>query len=246
MPEPLDVLIVDDDQNMRATLMEILREDGYFVRSASTGEEAVELCRRYWFRVILMDMRMPGLDGISAYRQIRQHCKRSQIILMSAYGSEGLERSALDAGMLAFLQKPLDLEVVMNLLTEVMSTSVLFVVPAASSLREFEPSIVRSGFRVTFADNRNEAEQLLRQIHYDVLVVDCDGLGQPHAAIEALRAKAGDTRLIAVCAAPTWDQLRTQSAVNEAELLRKPVALDTLISLLERVKCARIGMPPPP
>ena len=56
------VLIVDDEQNMRRTLNDILEDEGYDVATAATGEEAIELCSENDYEIILMDVRMPGME----------------------------------------------------------------------------------------------------------------------------------------------------------------------------------------
>lgn len=246
MTEPIDVLIVDDNKNLRVTLMEILRQDGYSVRSVSSGEEAVELCHDYRFRVIFMDMRMPGIDGINTFREIRRHCKQSQIILMSAYASEELAHSALDAGLFAFLQKPLDIEAVTRLIAEVMSVSVLLVGFDERESEEFEQAIIRSGFRVSRAARVEEAVQLLAQIHYDALLVDNDSIKQPQQALAELCELTNETRVILACGAASPDDLSGQPTLDKTmTVMRKPLSLEGLMTALEGVKCERIGMPPP-
>ena len=100
------ILIVDDEQNMRRTLAEILADEGYKVTTAATGEEAVQLCTRETYGAVLMDVRMPGIDGVEAFRLIRRHQEGVRVILMSAYSMDALRNAALDEGAVAFLAKP--------------------------------------------------------------------------------------------------------------------------------------------
>lgn len=110
------ILVVDDEKNMRGTLAEILTEEGYSVDTAASGEAAVRACRSCEFHVILMDVRMPGINGVEAFRMIRSHRRDARVILMSAYSMEELKRAALDEGAVAFLPKPLNLESVVGLI----------------------------------------------------------------------------------------------------------------------------------
>ena len=121
------VLIVDDERNMCITLADILRDEGYDVDWAQTGEEAVALCMENAHDVILLDVRMPGMDGVETFRRIRRHRAGVRVILMSAYGTDDLKRTALDEGAVAFLAKPLALETVVNLIKEVNETAILVV-----------------------------------------------------------------------------------------------------------------------
>jgi two-component system, NtrC family, response regulator HydG len=112
------VLIVDDERGMRLTLSAILIREGYDVATASDGDQAVGLCHERDFGVVLMDVRMPNLSGIEAFRQIRRHREGARVILMSAYDEVGVKEAALNEGAIAFVDKPLDIEHVIRLVAD--------------------------------------------------------------------------------------------------------------------------------
>ncbi len=114
-----DILVVDDEKNIRITLADILLGEGYEVRMAETGEKAVKLCRKQAFDVILLDVRMPGMDGFEAFRLIRRERRTAYVIMMSAYSTQEFRRVALEEGAAAFLRKPLDIERLLQLIREV-------------------------------------------------------------------------------------------------------------------------------
>lgn len=123
------VLVVDDEPHMRETLAEILKDKGYQVLLAASGEDAIDVCERETPRIVLMDVRMPGMDGVEAFRRIRRHQEGMRVILMSAYSMDALKEAALEEGAIAFLPKPLDLERVVNLISEARDTAILVVEP---------------------------------------------------------------------------------------------------------------------
>ena len=112
------VLVVDDEKNIRVTLADILVGEGYEVRTADTGEKAVKLCHKRRFDVVLLDIRMPGMDGFEAFRLIRREQRDACVIMMSAYSTQEFRQVALDEGAAAFLRKPLDVERVLELIGE--------------------------------------------------------------------------------------------------------------------------------
>lgn len=114
------ILIVDDELGVRETLADLLEDDGYEVATAVSGEMAVEMCSEHRYDVILMDVRMPGIDGVEAFRRIRRHQPDVHVIIMTAYSTEELEQQALAEGALAFLHKPLGLSKVFELISEVL------------------------------------------------------------------------------------------------------------------------------
>jgi two-component system response regulator (stage 0 sporulation protein F) len=110
------ILVVDDETNMRETLADILLEEGFEVSTAETGEKAIKICRRQPFDTVLMDVRMPGIDGIEASRRIRRIHRDVKVIIMSAYSIDHLIEWSPTEGIVAFLRKPLDAAELLTLL----------------------------------------------------------------------------------------------------------------------------------
>jgi len=104
------ILIVDDDSEMRALLLDVLRTEGYEVAEAKDGTEAVLALRGREFDVILMDKNMPGPSGLDLLPGFRRVCPRSQIIMMTAYGDVPSFMEAVEKGAVEFLFKPFRME----------------------------------------------------------------------------------------------------------------------------------------
>jgi PAS domain S-box-containing protein len=102
------VLVVDDEPNNRGWLRELLTSVGFLVSEAASGEEALKLWRQSWPHLILMDMRLPGIDGREATRIIREtaHDHSPVIIALSAGATTEEQKSAMRAGVDDFLSKP--------------------------------------------------------------------------------------------------------------------------------------------
>ena len=82
----IKILVVDDEENIRFLFKEELEEEGYSVEVASNGYEAIEKAKKSKFDVIVMDIKMPGMDGIQALNEIKNFNKDQMVILCSAYG----------------------------------------------------------------------------------------------------------------------------------------------------------------
>jgi CheY-like chemotaxis protein len=98
------VLVVDDEAGMRDTVAEILECAGYEVSTARSGEDALSRLAERTFDVVVMDIRMPGRDGISVLREIGP--PPPPVVMMTAYAVDEQLRAAVDAQSFAVVHKP--------------------------------------------------------------------------------------------------------------------------------------------
>lgn len=84
--KPTTILIVDDEEHIRLLFKEELEDEGYTVDLASNGLEALEKVKRTAYSVIVLDIKMPGMDGIQTLAEIKKINKDQPVILCSAYG----------------------------------------------------------------------------------------------------------------------------------------------------------------
>jgi len=103
----LPILIVDDEPIVRESIRDWLKETGYTVFTAESGEQALELLNHREIGVIVLDIRLPGRTGISILREIREKKPLIQSIIITAYPSSDLTAEALKLGALDYLVKPI-------------------------------------------------------------------------------------------------------------------------------------------
>lgn len=102
------ILIVDDEINIRLMLRTVLETEGYEIGEASNGREALEMMGQESFDLVVLDLNMPVLDGMSVLEQINawKVSRKPRVIVLSAYGSVGAAVKATRLGALDFLEKP--------------------------------------------------------------------------------------------------------------------------------------------
>jgi NarL family two-component system response regulator LiaR len=107
MPDPITVMIVDDHEMVRRGASGYLeaQPDIEVVAEAELGEEAVRLAREHVPHVVLMDLVMPGMDGVEATRKVKDVSPRSQIIVLTSYHQDEHIFPALQAGAISYLLK---------------------------------------------------------------------------------------------------------------------------------------------
>lgn len=106
------ILVVEDSEDTRAVIRLELERWGYRVVEASNGREAIEMTEHLCPDLILMDLNMPEVDGLTAAGAIRKYneqCAGVPIIAVTAYDTFGIEEAALEAGCDAYVRKPLDM-----------------------------------------------------------------------------------------------------------------------------------------
>ncbi len=158
------ILIADDEINLCRILDAELRKAGYLVTAVHDGAQAVDEAHRRDFDMIILDVRMPVMDGISALQSIRRERKDVPIIIMTAYESHDTMASALSMGATACVNKPFDLDSLVALVKATLDDGI--------GQRSFNWSgSVRT---VLF----NYSQPLLIEIH------DGDYVGQYHSRIE--------------------------------------------------------------
>jgi two-component system cell cycle response regulator len=104
------VLIVDDNATNLKLARVILSGEGYDVRTANDAEEALRVLEAFSPRLILMDIQLPGIDGLELTRRLKRDARSSNIVIvaLSAYAMKGDEEKALAAGCDGYITKPIE------------------------------------------------------------------------------------------------------------------------------------------
>jgi DNA-binding response OmpR family regulator len=114
------VLIVDDEKNIRLTLSQALEVLEVETDTAANGEEALAKLKEKEFGLILLDLKMPGMDGMEVLRQVSKIRPDIRIIILTAYGTVDLAVEAMKLGAADFIQKPFTPEEIRKLVSRVM------------------------------------------------------------------------------------------------------------------------------
>jgi len=103
------LLIVDDERSIRLSLRTVLENSGYTIVEAARGEEALALVRTAHFDAVLLDIGMPGVEGVEVCRMMRKLAPQLPIIMLTVQDSEDRKVEALDAGANDYITKPFQL-----------------------------------------------------------------------------------------------------------------------------------------
>jgi len=105
----MNVLIVDDERNIRLTLRDILQDEGYRVFLAESGEQALERLKEALFQLVILDVKLPGLDGIKTFELIKATYPDLDVLMISGHSDIETAVTAVKMGAYDFLEKPLSM-----------------------------------------------------------------------------------------------------------------------------------------
>lgn len=240
----ISVLVVDDDEGMVATLQDVLGAAGYDVDVAHSGAQAVERVRRRSPDCILMDVRMPGLNGVEAFREIKRLSPESFVIFMTAYAASTLVEEARREGAVEVIGKPLDLDHVLGLIEETAQTTPLLVVDDDSAFcRSLGEALAAQGFEVHAAQTVDEAILLFRKEPRRVVILDMHLDG--HAGLDVLLLlKELNPRAIVILMTGYPDlheTMRRGLEMSATACMTKPFEVDQLIAAIRGAVARRRG-----
>ena len=119
--EDINVLIVDDEKNLTLAMRRLLSAEGYRAEVAASGELALEAIKELSFDVILLDVNMPGMNGLEAFKKIRKVSPKSNVIMITGYGKtlKALVEEACELGVHSVIDKPFKINQITEAIQEI-------------------------------------------------------------------------------------------------------------------------------
>ena len=248
------VLVVDDEQIICDLFKTVLVHAGYEVFTASTGRDGLVQFQRRRPRLTLLDLRMPEMNGIEVLKDIRKLDPQADVMILTAWGSDALERQARQLGVTDFLSKRMTLDVVMASLERMQqrqdktATAKASVAEAAAAMPTPLPSasilvvddeqeicdmlmqaVSRLGYRVRTASSGAEALALVEQekpalIILDMYMPEMNGVG----VLRGLQARKITSGVILLTGSQDEKLMTEALDLGVVDIIGKPVSMERL------------------
>ena len=252
MSDELKILIVDDNEEFCQNVNDILELQGYEVVSAYDGFKGLELMKEDSFDLVLMDVRMPVMDGVETYKKVKELAPATPVIMVTAFAVEELIREALREGAFGALRKPLDFDQLLQLIERATGKGALILVVDDDEklCANMNDVLSDKGYRVSVAHDGSMAVEKAQKNNFDIMLIDLklpalNGL-ETYLAIRDFRPNM--VALMITGYPQEMDKLARQALQENAyTCLEKPINMDELVSLLERIKAQKAkGTPKKP
>lgn len=220
----------------------ILERKGYDVTTAKDGPEAIEKVRKRPFGIIFMDIKMPLMDGVEAYKRIKKIRSEAVVIMMTAYAVEDLVAEALKEGAYGIVYKPLDIEKVAALIKRVKEAKngalILVVDDDPNTCIILKNILIKRGYRVGIAYTGEEAIAMARERVYDIFFIDMklptiNGL-ETYLAIKEIKPDA--VAIMITAYRQEMADLVEEALQNSAyTYLYKPLDIEKVLALVREI-----------
>jgi two-component system, response regulator, stage 0 sporulation protein F len=120
---PKRILVVDDEENARIGLSRLLVKEGYIVDSVSNGFDALNYLRQQEVNLIVTDINMPGMNGITFLKELNKSFPQNNVIMVTAYGGVESYIESINLGAFEYINKPIKLEELKSILKKIFKES---------------------------------------------------------------------------------------------------------------------------
>jgi len=240
------ILLVDDNEDFLDSVGDVLETEGYDVVAATSGEEAIRLSTQGDFAAIVMDIKMPGLNGVESFLQMKRRDPDVQVILVTAYELERLVSQAVEGGVCAVLSKPLDMGAFLNTLARTATAGrgglLLLADDDAALCASLFDALREEGYEVAVATDGEQALRLAQEQAVDLLLLDmrlppANGLDL-YRKIKAVRPDIVAV-VITGFAQECEDLVRQTLAENAHTCMSKPLDMECLLTTLASIRSAK-------
>lgn len=236
-----NILVVDDLKSVRMTLGRVLEDEGHNVVLAEDGYQAIEAAKQTSFDIIFMDIKMPGINGVQTFREVKKINPQAAVIMMTAYSVEDLVREALEEGAYAVVYKPFDIENIVSIIESALRKTLILIVDDRFADRETLKAILEErGYSVVTASSGAEALARVKEKRFDIIFLDVR-LPDIDGAQLFEQVKAIDPEVAVIMMTGYSEEESVKRAISQGAYtcIYKPFNIDKILALVGEISQQR-------
>ncbi len=233
-------MVVDDDVDTTETLSDILEAKGLQVEVAHDGYEAVEKAKAKMFDIILMDIKMPNMNGVESYKEIKRIRPQNVVVLMTAYAAQDLVAEALREGVYGVWYKPVEINKIVELIdnTPKKGALLLIVDDDLSSCETLVDILQKKGYRLTQVSSGEQARIKVSEKNFDLVFVDVKKpvMNCLETYLELRKIRPYIKAIMVTAYRQEVDSIVQEALRNDLyTCLYKPINVDNLLKIVEKI-----------
>ncbi len=242
MNKTLSVLIVDDDIRLGDSLTDILETTGHDIKFVSSGKDALSTIKKSEYDIILMDIRMPGMNGVETLRHIKEQSPNTSVVMMTAFAEDELVSQAREEGALQILSKPLDIDKILGFIKKHELLHTIFIVDDDYTFCDsLKDAIEINNYEATHVHSAQEAIDTFENQTYGIVLLDIKLNGKNGVEVaEAIKDKGYKCAIVLMSAYKKEFQPLLDKIDKNINFIGKPFKIDDIIKLLNKVSNERL------
>lgn len=234
----IKILIADDEEGLRLSMAGILEMEGYQVTEVDNGSKAIEEVKKGSYDIAFLDIKMPGLNGVESFKEIKKISPETVVIMMTAFAVNDLIKEAINEGAYACLSKPFDMEKIMATIKEVSTKPFVLVIdddPALCNL--LSEKFKESGYTVVTKNSGIDGIEAIKRkipdiVFLDVVMQDMDGLETFKKMKEMLNENCPKT--VIMSSYDVKNKFDLAKDLGALDCMRKPLDISKLENLIHK------------
>lgn len=240
--KPMRILVVDDDKDFTESMGELIELEGHQPVLAYNGVEALKIFKQNNIDIILLDIRMPGLNGIETLTEIRKLNLSVPVVIMTAYASTDITKDAIEHGAIEVMNKPFDINKLMNVISSIKQLhNILLLDDDKDYADSLSIALLDEGYMTFVAYNAEQAKNYISDNDIQLQILDIRINGETGIDVWLSMRKKNfniPTIFISGYAKQFFDQINEISQISDIEIMKKPFSPDELIKKIDNINLA--------
>ncbi len=240
---PMRILVVDDDRDFTESIGELIESEGHQPVLAYNGIEVLKIFKQNNIDIILLDFRMPGLNGIETLSEIRKLNLSVPVVIMTAYATTELTKDAIKYGAIEVMNKPFNINKLMEVISSIKQFhNILLLDDDKDYADSLSIALLDEGYKIYVAYDTEQAMNYISGNDIQLQILDIRINGETGIDVWlSMRKKHFDIPTIFISGYTKlfFDQINEISQISKIEILEKPFAPNELLNKIENFALAR-------